>query len=374
MNLPPPDHTISANTWIFGVCRENPINNQKIFVARHSTYHVYNPRIAGPFMEQKGDPAQYAREILGMMMSALLERDECNLLKVPYAPRSWSFADRNLAAEISRECSKLGLPLVGVCSEEEYAILNKGRQAKLPVEIPSFRPRPFDSSVISLGDNSKCHGCGLRPGCSFQPVIVCHCRLAFYHSQDCMDKHWEHHRDASPLCQDALALMKSLGLEFSRSKESVRVVVYRLIFTGQDTPENWELLFGSDGGLRLSLLCTRKTYQTARISLLLEPPPGSKTYRQDIKCMEKASLNKKIRPANVEESSVIRKIRGVQTLIEIFARKGSKTTPPWLAAQDYINGPRARQEKGKLEDTDSVPIFHLAMDTMELPAGGSSVV
>lgn len=143
--------------------------------------------------------------------------------------------------------------------------------------------------------------------------------------------------------------------------------------TGQDTPQNWVLLFGSDGGLGWSFEDTREIYRAARIRCLLAPPPGSPAYRE-FAWLNHCHLGGKPRPASNDEESMIRQVRGVQHYIRYkFRGIAGETTPTWVVVDNIMRG--FLSSKGIAKDSDGwktrMPIFNLAIDTMKLPPDGN---
>lgn len=212
-------------------------------MAKHSTSSINEGRVIEftsfrSLLSARGPTPEQASLFLRLMLDAILDGDAITRMRVPHAPASWSFASSDMAWALTQRCIEEGvtnnLRQVGVCSTEELAILEQVRVAKCQKVDggPSVR---FDSSVISLGDNSKCHNCGMRRDCFFLPLISCQCSEAFYHSYACKSKHREdhleackwacdfkHHVSMAPFCQAARTLMKSLQLDFGKSKESAR--------------------------------------------------------------------------------------------------------------------------------------------------------
>lgn len=170
------------------------------------------------------------------MLDVVLHGDDIARTGAPHAPASWSFASSDMALALTQKCIEEGvtknLRQVGVCSTDELLRLEQVRVAKCQ-NINGCPNVQYDSSAVSLGDNSKCHNCGIKQDCCFIPFLPCQCSGAFYHSYACKHKHREQHLEAckwacdfkhhvsiAPDCPDARTLMKSLQLDFSKSKPS----------------------------------------------------------------------------------------------------------------------------------------------------------
>lgn len=88
--------------------------------------------------------------------------------------------------------------------------------------------------------------------------------------------------------------------------------LYRLIITGQDTPEKMRLLFGPDYGTILE-----EQHEEVRLQCLLEPPPGSPAHVMITKMnMNDSCLVRALRPAIEDEEGKIAEVRGLQSLIQ----------------------------------------------------------
>jgi hypothetical protein len=243
-NQLPPARTRSPNHWIFGTCRLDGTNH--IFVAKHSTHSedmacVFKFATCRTLLSPMDPNSEPASVVLSLMLEAILVRDEDGFLRIPHAPASWSIASSKMASALTQKCIKEGvtrdLCKVGVCSDRELFILERVRVIRRQkiAEMRRAASSPFASSAVSLGDNSKCHRCGSKRDCFFLPFLSCRCLGAFYHNYTCMSQHREQHLEAclwacdfnhyvgvAPLRQAARTLMRSLLLDFSKSKESVR--------------------------------------------------------------------------------------------------------------------------------------------------------
>lgn len=241
LNCLPPARTCPPSHWIFGTCRLD--GTKDIFVAKHSTHNVGKGRVFefASFrtpLSARGPTPEQASLMLRLMLDVVLDGDEIARTGVPQAPASWSFASSDMAWALTQKCIDEGvtknLRQVGVCSTEELVILEQVRVATCQ-KIDGCPSVQFGSSVVSLGDNSKCHNCGIKQDCLFLPLLPCHCSEAFYHSYACKSKHREQHLEAcmwacdfnhhvsiAPFRQAARTLMKSLQLDFGKSKESAR--------------------------------------------------------------------------------------------------------------------------------------------------------
>lgn len=88
--------------------------------------------------------------------------------------------------------------------------------------------------------------------------------------------------------------------------------LYRLIITGQDTPEKMRLLFGPNYGTSLE-----EQHEEVRLQCLLEPPPGSPAHVMITKMnMNDSCLVRALRPATEDEEGMIAEVRGLQALIQ----------------------------------------------------------
>lgn len=152
--------------------------------------------------------------------------------------------------------------------------------------------------------------------------------------------------------------------------------------TGQDTPKNWILLFGSDGGLGSAFEDTREIYRAARIKYLLAPPPGSPAYRE-FASLNHLHLGGKLRPASKEEERIVRDVRGMQHYIRgKFKSVTRRTTPTWVVLDNIRRGfppPKDSTKYGLNGGSNDVwknriHIFNTAIDTMELPPVGDERV
>jgi hypothetical protein len=135
--------------------------------------------------------------------------------------------------------------------------------------------------------------------------------------------------------------------------------LYRLILTGQDTPEKMRLLFGPQYERTL-----KEHHGKARIECLLDPPPGSPSHVLRASMgMDDPSLVQALRPATEAEKKRVEEVREMQALIRL--RVGAGKSPSLTDMQAII------RSFGQ-DWSEKLPTYDLAVNTMDqgVPAGG----
>ena len=216
------------NRWTFGVCR---LDHAGDFVfAKHPYLHDQEPAVYGPTkILRETNSATKAKNMLELMLDAVLAIDEVGFLKAEFAPSSWAIIGKSLAADVQEACIQYKvrdhLRTVGVCTSHERRVLEFSRDL-LFYKHDKIKKIPLRcASSVSLGDNSKCHGCGRHRESFFTPLVPYCCDEAFYHSEGCRKASkpdhldacrcyfdWEHFIMEAPHSTRACALVKSLHL------------------------------------------------------------------------------------------------------------------------------------------------------------------
>lgn len=226
-NLPRPRETPTGlpNHWVFGVCHVDLDPPGDVVMAVHAKSEYL--KSCGSPQLSSASSTDKAKAIVSCLLSAFSSSRPPD---PELAPWTWSTLDQEMAQAIQDSLRDSGvrseLCQVGVCSAAERETLE------------SVRARCFDKVMdtlpsVSQGDSTKCHSCGKSRESFFKPLQMCvRCNNAWYHSMDCQNKHWNHHR---PTCHlktnvpdldgfayyrsiagtnaDARALMNSLKLE-----------------------------------------------------------------------------------------------------------------------------------------------------------------
>lgn len=97
--------------------------------------------------------------------------------------------------------------------------------------------------------------------------------------------------------------------------ESTRLIQHSkplraLVYSGKDTPENMQLIFGPDWRSSLG-----DTYTKARIDALLDPPRGSPSYAMNRSLNPDIRHQRSPRPATESEKQVITQVREMQDAV-----------------------------------------------------------
>lgn len=122
----------------------------------------------------------------------------------------------------------------------------------------------------------------------------------------------------------------------------------RLVITGQDSPENMELLFGPN--------CRRDAkHEETRIDILLDPPRGSPSYASH-SCFDDKALGRSPRPATDAEQRKITQVREMQEAIR--QRVGAARRPSKEDMMAILTGPGPNW-------TAKLPMYTLAANTMD---------
>ncbi|VBB79594.1 Putative protein of unknown function [Podospora comata] len=312
MELP---NVFGRNHWVFGVCHVGIKNPSDILIA-------VNPEI--DFIKQTS-PCQIlsmpttqgkAEATVPHLLDAFLIPEGFNPKATALLPGSWSTLEPEMAQAIEDELKNHGVT---------PALCKVGMVFREPVK---------------LGDSTRCHGCRMGQASFFEALKRCaQCGRAWYHSRGCQRAYWIVHKEtcrapaatASPAAvfppkldahdyyttkapndPEARDFMKSLCLEDDSKRGGIGLPLYRLIITGQDTPEKMRLLFGPNYGTSLE-----EQHEEVRLQCLLEPPPGSPAHVMITKMnMNDSCLVRALRPATEDEEGMIAEVRGLQALIQ----------------------------------------------------------
>lgn len=385
------------NHWVFGVCHVDMHPSGDLVLAVNPGSGYLNH--AGPAqILPLPTTREKAEATIPYLLDAFVNPTPSDSSAPTFAPWTWSTLDPDMAQAIE-ECLKKhdvkpALCEVGVCTAEERDTLEAAR-ARL-FGLLSQLSEDTEPDAVGPGDSTKCHGCGMSRECFFQPLRKCaRCGEAFYHSRECQKKHWKHHKPTcrapgttpsfaahdshsmkAPTDPEARALMSSLRLEGhpnrggtacaspSRIPAGNMVVdtvsslpLYRLILTGQDTPEKMRLLFGPQYESTL-----KEDHEKVRIECLLDPPPGSPWHVLSAS-MNDPSLVRSLRPATEAEKRKVEEVREIQALIR--QRVGAGKSPSSADMQAILKtfGPNW---------VAKLSAYTLATNTMDqgVPAGG----
>ncbi|KAM7185912.1 hypothetical protein V8F20_011616 [Naviculisporaceae sp. PSN 640] len=287
------------------------------------------------------------------------------------APWTWSTMDADLAQAMESRLKEHGvLPAlckVGVCTPDEREFMIESRE-RLHQQMMQFMAREILREPPALGDSTRCHGCRCKAECFFQPLKKCSgCGMTFYHSRECQKKHWKTHKarcgkpganssvpssdtaiidpyeyfkTEAPKDPAAKALLRSLRLEGDPSGHRVDVVIHRLVFTGQDTPENMLLLFGPHY-TRDCEAQIKMHHERIRVELLVDPPRRSPWYAMNAQLgMFDPALVRAVRPANAAETRKVDEIRAIQAAVQrgIEAGKAPSLADLPASVQDFSRG------------------------------------
>ncbi|KAG8169432.1 hypothetical protein KVR01_000177 [Diaporthe batatas] len=185
---------------------------------------------------------------------------------------------------------------------------------------------------VTPGDATRCHGCAAAGDSFPEPLRRCSgCGKAWYHSQDCQRTHWKTHRPTCranrPKKEDAHRYLNTTARSSPEARELMRTVNHHfptsptqmegmakplrsLIYTGKDTPENMQLIFGPEWRRSLG-----KTYEDARIEILLDAPRGSPSYAMNQGLIGANRLERSPRPATESEKQLIGEVREMQYMM-----------------------------------------------------------
>jgi hypothetical protein len=127
--------------------------------------------------------------------------------------------------------------------------------------------------------------------------------------------------------------------------------VRRLIFIGEDTASNFQLLFGPNWAADIA-----EIHKASRLEILLDPPPGSPCYILHARNDQAYIRPRSVRPADEDEAKTVQEVRKYQDIIAARYPPGSEI--PSNSVQQFIPmlGP---DWPSKLE------LFTLAQNTMD---------
>lgn len=187
------------NHWVFGVCHVDlhPPGDLVLAVNPQSEYLHQ----AGPAQILSLQTArEKAEATIPYLLDAFANAPPIDPSVPTSAPWTWSTLDPEMAQAIEKGLKNHGvtpaLCKVGVCTAEEREILEAARARLLSALTEHLEY--VERDAVGLGDSTKCHGCGMSRECFFQPLKKCaRCGEAFYHSRECQEKHWKHHK---PTC------------------------------------------------------------------------------------------------------------------------------------------------------------------------------
>lgn len=209
------------NHWVFGarhVPPEVPANPPGDLVV------VVNPQLPSDALVHAG-PTQIlslpttsakAEAIIPVLLRTFIEgyegqfgRLSSDAIIEPFAPRTWSTDDSELAAAIAEGLKQHGvtneLQNLSICSTEERDTLDLVWSRTL-VGFQTMQG-VLARDAANPGDRSRCHGCGIEQRNLSQTLMKCSaCHKAFYHSKACQRRHWEHHRQ---ICHGSLVNQSS---------------------------------------------------------------------------------------------------------------------------------------------------------------------
>ncbi|KAK0659434.1 hypothetical protein QBC41DRAFT_287127 [Cercophora samala] len=380
-NLPRSKKTPSGlvpNHWVFGVCHVDIQPRGDILLAVNPQSQYINQAGPGQILSLP-TTSEKAEAIIPYLLDAFASPAPGDPSAPTFAPWTWSTLDPDMAEAIGNSLKKHGvtpaLCKVGVCTAEEREVLETAR-ASLFGRLTEALEK-IDRDPVDLGDSSKCHGCGMNHQCFFQPLKRCaRCGQASYHSRECQKKHWKHHKSVcrapgaapsidahdyyntkAPADPQARALMTSLRLEGHPNSRGTALPLYRLVLTGQDTPENMRLLFGPQYESTL-----KSDHENTRVECLLDPPPGSPSHVMN-SYMNDPSVVRSLRPATEAEQQKVDEVRKIQNLVR--QRVGAGKSPSSADMQAILKnfGPKWPA---------MLPVYTLATNTMDqgVPVGG----
>lgn len=123
--------------------------------------------------------------------------------------------------------------------------------------------------------------------------------------------------------------------------------------TGQDTPQNLELLFGPNWRKDIST-----EHDTERVHVLLNPPPGSRSHAMTAE-FDKGAPTWSPRPANSAEQEQLDDVRDMQeTVIKKY-----DGPPPSTATMKEVFGIWESLRPGIVKR--NLPVYQLAVDCMD---------
>ncbi|KAK4214357.1 hypothetical protein QBC37DRAFT_387240 [Rhypophila decipiens] len=293
-----------------------------------------------------------------------------------FAPWTWSTLDPDMAGAIEdglKDCGvKPDLCKVSVCSDEERGALETVRAGVF--KKMTDLSETIERDPVALGDSTKCHGCGMKNQCFFEPLKKCaRCREVYYHSTECQRKHWKQHKSVcctpgtapsldaveyynqkAPTDPKARALMSSLRLEGHPQRPSP----CDASFSPARTPPRTCGYYSAHN--------TKKTlkqqYEDTCVECLLDPPPGSPS-RVLNSSMDDSSIVRSLRPATEPEKERLKEVRDMQALI--VQKVGPGKAPSSADRQAILQG------LGPMWVT-KLQTYTLALNTMDqgVPTGG----
>ncbi|GAD98783.1 hypothetical protein PVAR5_7484 [Paecilomyces variotii No. 5] len=355
-SLPQPATTPSGllNHWYFSI-RHVPLSPPGDLV-----YFIHPPsgliHCEGPYaMLNLHSPEDQAEVVAPLLLKAVVhglgggpngERVPERLLSVPF---SWSTKNQALAEALGKKLEIMGVrkelcsitwgnAFEEMVADESWSVLLQSlarlKQADTTAEHQQFSfPGP---------NGQFCHGCKKLFPLS-APLHPCPgCRDVYYCSRDCQFLDTPNHRqicggpssaipenDVIPGFEisgmsasqyynaipyrvpEARALARSLNLTLPNGRGNNTAIgpLRRLIITGEDTPENLELLFGPNWKES-----TSRAHERIRLEVILRPPPGSTSHGR-YASMDAESPAWSPRAANDTERRKVRTIRDIQFIV-----------------------------------------------------------